>query len=204
LRATAPKGLTLAIDEVDTVGQPLSRSWPGHRYTSLSATRAAYDLIVVHVPPPASGANHLRNRYKNLAAVSTRAGRVDVGRLGPRKWTKRVWRLHLEVLPKLKSDADLVLVLPMATRVAPLVDGYPYWSYEPSPCLLDGVDAMLGTSGLGTVFDLVVVDKNPVAQPFFCERRCPWRVIGLNRSLDRQAVPEYVDELFASLEDDLV
>jgi hypothetical protein len=182
LKAAAPKGLTLVIDEIDSVGQEQSRSWSGRRSSRLLETQRDYDLLVVHVPPPGDGANQIRNRYKDLARLPGRDRQLDdLGRRGPRKWRLALRRLLVDLLPRLKTDAEVYLVLPSAVRVAPPVCGYPQWGYEPSPQLSEGVVEQLVEGGLTRLVDLEIDEVNVLEQPFFRDRRCPWRLTILGR-----------------------
>lgn len=204
LHITAPLGLTLMIHEVDTVGQPQSREWLGERFTRLPV-HGEYDLVVVHIPPPGEGANHIRNLYKDLAGPP--AGDVhleDLGRRGPKKWRRSVLKLIKEVTPRLKASGELVLLLPTAVRTAPMVNGYPQWGYEPRADLLTGIVELLKEAQLSVVADVDVVEINPINQPYFVDRRCPWRFViasldtGIHRCED-----DSVDALLSGLEVDL-
>jgi hypothetical protein len=192
------------IHEVDTVGQPQSREWLGRRLTRLPV-HGEYDLVVVHVPPPGEGANHIRNLYKDLPGPP--AGDVhheDLGRRGPRKWRRGALKLIREVMPKLKPNGELVLLLPTAVRTAPTVNGYPQWGYEPRADLLDGLVELLAEAQLSVVADLEVVEKNPLNQPFFVDHRCPWRFLLATPSISFEpGEDDSVDAFLASLEVDL-
>lgn len=204
LVATAPRGLTLEIDEVDTVGQPRSSEWRGRRTTTLPKA-GEYDLVVVHAPPPGEGANHIRNLYK--AMNSQPEGDLhleDLGRRGPRKWRRGLLRLISQIMLRVKSGGELVLLLPMAVRTAPRVDGFVQWGYEPRLNLLEGVVDLLSNRGFGILADLEVVEKNPISQPFFLERRCPWRFVIASRSrCTEHGIHNRVNALPSGLETDL-
>jgi len=204
LQCTSPLGLTLAIHEVDTVGQPQSREWKGQRFRRLPV-HGEYDLVVVHAPPPGEGANHIRNRYKDLAgSLDGDVHLEDLGRRGPKKWGRGVMKLINEVAPKLKPDGELVLLLPMAVRTAPKVNGYPQWGYEPRTDLLAGIVELLANHQLRVVADLAVVEENPLNQPFFVDRRCPWRFVisSLNGGAEHRE-DNSVEALNVGLEADL-
>jgi len=202
LQALAPRGVTLVIDEVDTVGQEQSRSWKGPRSSALHENQRDYDLIVMHVPPPGSGANQLRNHYKDLASPTKHERSVeDMGRRGPRKWRRALQRLLTDLAPRLKADGELCLILPTSVRVAPQILGYPQWGYEPSAELLAGIVEPLINTGLTPIVDLEVDEVNPLEQPFFRARRCPWRLVILSRNTGSGMAEE--DEQFARVEVDL-
>lgn len=200
LQSLAPKGMTLAIDEVDTVGQEQSRSWKGQRSSALHEAQVNYDVIVAHVPPPGDGANQIRNHYKDLASWTSQDRQLeDLGRLGPRKWRRALQRVLTELASRLNADGELSLILPTAVRVAPQLSGYPSWGYEPSSQLLAGVVEQLVDIGLTPIVDLEVEEVNALEQPFFRERRCPWRLVILSRNTELADE----DELLASVEVDL-
>jgi hypothetical protein len=197
LEALAPKRLTLEIDEIDTVGQDGFRSPAIRRSTELYDAHANYDLILVHAPPPAAGANQMRNRYKDLANPSGgEREHKDIGRLGPRKWRKHVKQL-LACLPRrLKPTGELYIVLPTAMRVAPCIGRYPHWGYDASPLLIDGLVEPLTTPDLKHALETDIEEVNPLEQPFFRRLRCPWRLSLLCPNPD-----EGGDDLFAGLEE---
>jgi len=204
LQSTAPRGRTLVIHEVDSVGQPQSREWKGQRFRGLPV-HGEYDLVVVHVPPPGEGANHIRNRYKDLAGPPDGDVHLeDLGRRGPRKWRRSVLKLIKEVTPRLKANGELVLLLPTAVRTAPAINGYPQWGYEQRADLLTGIVELLVEAQLSVVADVDVVERNPINQPYFVDRRCPWRFViaSLDSSTHRRE-DDSVDSLLAGLEVDL-
>lgn len=182
-QATSP-GLAVDIHEVDTVGQPQSISWVRSRTASIPEG-VDYDLAVVHVPPPGEGGNHFRNGYKDLPGPrGDELHLEDIGRRGPRKWRRRLRSLIPEVASRLKPEGQLVLLLPEASRVAPRVSGFPQWGYERRPELLADLPSLLEGLGMSILVNVEVTEQNPLNQPHFVDRRCPWRFVLASSSPD--------------------
>jgi hypothetical protein len=207
LMATAPRGMTAHIVEVDTVGQPQGIPWVKYRAARVPDAPRSYDLILAHVPPPALGANHVRNSYKDVphaAAHESQTHASDIGRLGPRKWCERAARLVRQVAALARPGAEVVMLLPLAVRTTARAgeSARVEWRYEPAPEHADRVVAALKACGMAVILDLAVEELNPVPQPFFAARRCPWRcVVARPRRADaeREAVAEFLEGLEAEL-----
>lgn len=182
LIATAPERDDLAVYEIDTVGQ--TPALPSVRWRSVALpANVNFDLALVHLPPPGVDANNIRNRYKNLALPTGTEVRIeDIGRLGPRKWCRRVHKLLREVLCRVVPEGQVALVLPTSVRTVVRRRRYPEWGYSPCTDLTDGITELLAQEGWQTVRELEIIELNPQPQPFFITRRCTWRFMLAKRS----------------------
>ena len=215
LMATAPEGLRWEVCELDNVGEPLSIPWIRWRSHELPAKADAaaielkpFKVAFVHVPPPGSNANQLRNRAKDLASPpheDEQRRLPDVGRLGPRKWKTKLRASLKEAIKSLHTPGELFLLLPTATRTNEIKNGRVEWRYQSDASLLEGVRELLLGEGLTIDVDVAVCESNPVRQPFFGFDRCPWRLIIARRSRGEHHVEtdEELEELLGVLEDQL-
>jgi hypothetical protein len=190
IEALAPDRSELEVYEVDTVGQtpPMPRvRW---RSTALPV-EGTFDQALIHLPPPGESANNLRNRYKNLALPKGNELQIeDIGRLGPRKWRRRTFKLLREVLARVKREGEVALVLPTSVRTVTRQGRHSEWGYSGRTELTDGVTELLAEQGWHVTRDLDVVEMNPQPQPFFVTRRCTWKLMLASR---RQADVPFTD-----------
>jgi hypothetical protein len=183
------------VHEVDTIGAMASLPWVTWRSHTLptkadlerkpleppSTDRAPYDydLVVLQVPPPAEGANHLRNIYKGIGDAANRH-LADIGRYGPKRWREALPRLLQAVLARVADSGEAALLLPLGVRTGRCGR----FGYRTHPELLAGVDHIIREAGLVVMSDTEVIERNPLAQPFVGTARCPWRSIIARREAD--------------------
>lgn len=132
-----------------------------------------FDEVVFHLPAPAGtgAANHRFLYYgdPNMFEVPT----PDLGRLGPKKWSRRVVRM-LETLPALiKPDAAVHIYVPWGVRERQ--------SYRACPELVAPPEQVLGDLGFSVARSIDVFHSPTIAQPFVAHHRCPWHLVSALR-----------------------
>lgn len=139
--------------------------WP---FPPHGLSQSAFDLVVVHAPAPGEG---VACQYRHIYGTQIEEARSekDIGRLGPRKWMRDLETVVRSTPILLAEGGEAAFYLPLGVR---LRDGY-----RDEPTLLDPLAAWLSESGLTVTHDLIVVEKDPRAQPFVARKRCPWRLI---------------------------
>lgn len=177
LTAVAPGRSDIETYEVDTLGQ--AQSVPCVKWRSNALPRdVRFDLALVHLPPPGEQANNIRARYKDLAdPAGSELHLADIGRLGPRKWRIRLFKVLREILGRVQLSGEVALVLPTSVRTVTRLGKHSEWGYAPRPELIDGISEFLRELGWRVTRDIEIIEQNPQAQPFFVHRRCTWRLM---------------------------